>query len=148
DRRHARTEARLRLIDAQRAADAAEAIGHKLPDPDEAIHVAISGRFALWDFVIAALSIAKTTIERLTIATLGFSRRNIAKMCELYEAGNIRHVRLLCSHYFAGTSKPLYDFAVEEFEKRDRMEFLSIRTHAKILLLAFADGRRLTIESS
>jgi hypothetical protein len=64
------------------------------------------------------------------------------------DAGQIGDVRLLCSHYFKGTSKDIYFHAVGEFAKRPGMEFLSIRTHAKIALLALANGRRLTIESS
>jgi hypothetical protein len=69
-------------------------------------------------------------------------------MCELHDAGKIGSIRLLCSHYFASTSGPIYEFAVEQFASRPSAHFLSIRTHAKMLLMAFADGRKIVIESS
>ena len=85
----------------------------------------------------------------LHIATLGFSRKNIEAMTQLVDAGQIMRVRLLCSHYISSTSKVIYQTAVTSFEARpERMEFLSVRTHAKLLLLAFEDGRRITVESS
>lgn len=147
DKRLARRAMRKRAVDARQAKDAADAIG-ELPGPKDSVHMLIAGKFALWDFVPAAISMGGD-VEWLTIATLGFSNRNITQLCDLIDAKKINRARMLCSHYFAGTSKPIYDFAVAEFKARPaRMEFMSIRTHAKILLLAFADGRRLTLESS
>src|ERR1700735_2028588 len=56
--------------DARRAKTAVEAIG-KLPAPDEALHLVISGRFALWHFVPATYALSGgQTIEELRIATL------------------------------------------------------------------------------
>lgn len=148
DRRLGRREHKAQLLDARGAKTAREALA-ELPGADQSVHIVISGRFALFDFVPASLAMAGCKIDSLHIATLGFSARNIAKLVELVDAEQIGHVRLLCSHYFAGTSPKIYDPAAEEFRKRpERMEFLSIRTHAKILLIAFEDGRRLTLESS
>lgn len=148
DRRHTQTDGQRILQDARQAKTAAEAIG-RLPGPLESSHVIISGRFALWDMVPATITLGGCPIDALHVATLGFSVRNVTQMAELVDAGGIGSVRLLCSHYFAGTSPKIYAVAVEEFAKRqDRMQFLSIRTHAKILLMALRDGRRVTIESS
>lgn len=147
DRRFVRRDVKADFRDARQAQSAADAIG-QLPGETESVHLVISGRFALWDMVPAALQLAGARIEDLDIATLGFSRRNIAKLCALLDDGRIGHAKLLCSHYFAGTSPTIYDFAAEELGKRPQAEFLSVRTHAKIVLAAFADGRRLTIESS
>lgn len=148
DRRHTQADSQRIVQDARQAKTAAEAIGC-LPGPTESSHVIISGRFALWDMVPATMTLGGCPIEVLHVATLGFSVRNVVKMAELVDAGGIGSVRLLCSHYFAGTSPKIYAVAVEEFAKRpDRMQFLSIRTHAKILLMALRDGRRVTIESS
>jgi hypothetical protein len=149
DSRHNRREHKAALIDARAMKTASEALGNRLPDPDEGIHMVISGRFALFDHVPAVLSIAGCKIEALTIATLGFSVRNIVKLCSLIDAGEIGEVYLLASHYFAGTSAKIYNVAVKEFAKRpDRMKFLSVRQHAKILAIAMADGRHVTMESS
>ena len=148
DLRHERQTAQAETRDARQVKTATEAMA-RIPGPGEAFHLAISGRFALWHFVEAALSLAECKIDMLHIATLGFSKKNIEAMTQLVDRGDIQRVRLLCSHYFKNTSKPIYQHAVSAFEARpDRMEFLSIRTHAKILLLAFEDGRRITVESS
>ena len=113
------------------------------------MHLIISGRFALWDLVPAVAHLAGVNIAELHIATLGFSRRNIEHMAGMIDAGKIRAVTMLCSHYFSKTSAVIYDFAVEEFAKRpERMRFLSVRTHAKLLAIALADGRKVTSESS
>jgi len=149
DSRHNRREVKAAMIDARAMKTAAEALGGRLPDSDEGIHMVISGRFALWDYVPAVLDIAGCRIDALTVATLGFSVRNIVKLCSLVDANQIGEVYLLASHYFAGTSAKIYAVAVEEFAKRpEQMKFLSVRQHAKILAIALADGRRVTLESS
>lgn len=133
--------------DARQAKSAAEALG-ELPGPDEAVHVVISGRYSLWDCVPAILDAGTRTIDMLHVATLGFSRRNVEAMARFLDRGMIRRLRLLCSHYFKGTSPHLYEFAAVELAKRPGAEFLSVRTHAKLLLIEFAGGRVLTLESS
>jgi hypothetical protein len=148
DRRLCQREHKARLVEARQARTARDALA-ELPDAEQSVHLVISGRFALFDFVPATLAMAGCKIESLHIATLGFSTRNISKLVEMVDAAQIDRVWLMCSHYFAGTSAKIYDPAAEEFRKRPvRMNFLSIRTHAKILLIAFEDGRRLTFESS
>lgn len=137
------------MRDARQIKTAAAAIG-ALPGPTEAIHMAISGTWALFHVIGAALEMAHPArIEELTIATLSFSRRNIESLCALVDAGKINAVSLLCSHYFKNTTPDLYTLAETEFAKRpDRARFLSIRTHAKILAVRLTDGRTATCESS
>ena len=132
--------------DCRRIDYAAEAI-ERLPGPTEAWHVVVCGKFALWDLVPAAYRLAGT-IDTLHIATLGFSKSNIAELCRMLDMGRIRGARLLCSHYFKGTSKPIYEYATQELTTRPAAAFLSIRTHAKILLLSMANGQTLTVEAS
>lgn len=131
--------------DARRCEDATAALG-RLPDPDESLHLIVSGKYALWHTVPAAIAIGGP-IADLTIATLGFSKKNIAALCEMLDAGQIGTARLLCSH-FKGTSAEIYDFAAEQFAGRPNASFLSLRTHAKLLMFRFASGRTVTIESS
>ena len=130
------------------AATAAETLG-EIPGENRAIHLVINGRFALWDFVGAILILAgePVTIEQLHLATLGFSKKNIAQLADLLDAGKVGSVSLLCSHYFKGTSTPIYDFAVEQLSARGQ-RFLSVRTHAKVVLAKLSDGRVITMESS
>jgi hypothetical protein len=148
DRRFVRRNHKANLRDARQAKTAAEAIG-QLPAPDESVHLVISGRFALWDMVPGLLKMTAATIDALHLVTLGFSKRNVSALCDLVDVGAIGKAWLLCSHYFSKTSAPTYDFAAEQLAKRpDRMSFLSVRTHAKLVVIALGDGRRFTIESS
>jgi hypothetical protein len=98
--------------------------------------------------VTAVLDLSGEVIDRLHIATLGFSRRNIESMGRLMGEERIRELRLLCSHYFAGTSPHLYQLAVDELSRRPGAAFLSVRSHAKLLALRLQSGRVLTLESS
>jgi hypothetical protein len=142
--RNARADAR----DAQQARDAAEAI-ERLPRTDETLHLAISGRFALWDIVPGILAMTGQRIDELWIATLGFSRRNIDALCRLIDADQIGNASLLCSHYFKGTSGGIFEHADAQFAQRaDRTKFASARTHAKILLIKLASGQTYAVESS
>jgi len=134
--------------DARKVLTAAEAIG-TIPAADESLHLAISGRFALWNVVPAVLKLASTPISELRIATLGFSKKNIGELCSLLDEGQIGHAKLLASHYFKSTSGDIYEHARTELEKRpDRATFLSLRNHAKLLLMKLADGRTVSVESS
>lgn len=146
DRRMARRHV-LDVRDGRQAKSAAEAMGD-LPGPEQAVHVVVSGRFSLWDCVPAILVRTGLPIDRLHIATLGFSRRNIEAMAAALDARQIRSLRLLVSHYFKGTSPHSYAFAVEELSRRPGAEFLSLRTHCKLLLIRMADGTTYTLESS
>lgn len=148
DLRHERQVRAVEIRDARQARTASEAMG-RIPGETEAFHLAIAGKFALWHFVEAALTLAGCNIDMLHVATLGFSRKNITAMTQLVDRGDIRRVRLLCSHYFKNTSKGIYEYAAGEFQARPgSMDFLSLRAHAKLLLLALEDGRRMTVESS
>lgn len=147
DRRQVVKDTKRRCEDARRTKTAAEAIG-ELPGEGEAVHLAIGGTYALWNVVPAMLSLAGCRIDTLHIATLGFSKANIDDMAALLDAGQIGAVSLLASHYFKGTSNGIYEHAVEQLAKRPGTRFLSCRQHAKLLLVALADGRTITVESS
>jgi hypothetical protein len=147
DRRLVAKGMKRRNEDARRTLTAAEAIG-RLPAENEAVHLAIGGRFALWNVVPAVLKLAGVKIEALTVATLGFSRSNIDDLCELLDAGQIGTASLLCSHYFKGTSEEIYTHAEAELSKRPGARFLSCRQHAKLLLIELANGSTVTVESS
>jgi hypothetical protein len=132
----------------RRRALLAEQVIERLPAEDEALHMAVCGRFALWDVVSAVLKLGACDIAELTIATLGFSRKNIDALCQLLDTGHISRASLLCSHYFSKTSTEIYDHAQAELSRRSTARFLSVRTHAKLLLIELADGRTVTVESS
>jgi hypothetical protein len=99
--------------------------------------------------VPAVLDLASPArIDALYVATLGFSKNNVAEMADLLDRGIIGRLSLLCSHYFKGTSKGIYEIAADVMAKRPAARFRSLRTHCKILALRLTDGRTVTIESS
>lgn len=148
DRRVLIEGTRHKCRDARKAEDAAAAIG-KLPGPNQTLHLAIGGKFALWHVVPAVVALTGRPIRELRIATLGFSRANIDELCQMIDAGQIGSAWLLCSLYFKGTSSEIFHHAREEIAKRPgRAFFAAIRTHAKILLMKLDRGRTITVESS
>jgi hypothetical protein len=147
DQRYEAPDTDRQFRDEMQARSAGEAIG-RLPGPREAFHLAISGKFALWDCVPAVLSLAApATITSLYIATLGFSKANVESMATLLDAGEIGSITLIASHYFKGTSPDIYTHGLETLTARGQ-RFLSIRSHAKLLAMKLVDGRTVTIEAS
>lgn len=134
-----------RTADLVRRAKAAEQIG-RLPGRDESLHCVLNGEFALWDFVPAAIELSGQKISELTIATLGFSKRNCEALDELIGAGQVKRVAILCSHYFSAADSEIYAHMTELAAKHD-FPIAAMRTHAKLLLMALGK-RRIVIESS
>lgn len=137
-----------RVKDARQEQGALEHVG-RFPAATDGLHLIASGKYALWDLAKALVKLASpATIDSIYLATLGFSRVNVSEMVEMIDAGSIARLSLLCSHYFAGTSNGIWDYAAEEFAKRPAARFLSIRTHCKIIAMRLTDGRTVTLESS
>ena len=132
--------------DCRRIDIAANLLG-RLPAAGEAHHMIACGKFALWDLVPAAIRQAGGELRDLHIATLGLSKSNVAELCNYLDDGRIGRVSLLCSHYFKGTSKPIFQYAAEELSHRQAARFLCLRSHAKLLLMDFGD-RQLVAEAS
>lgn len=140
DLRYSVKDTKSRYVDARRMKTAAEALG-QFPAKNEEIHMTISGRFALLDYLPAILEMTGDSADEVRLTTLGFSKKNIVTLCSLLDTGRIGHFWLMASHYFKSTSKGIYEMAVEEFEKRPTAKFLSVRNHSKILLIRLADGK-------
>ncbi len=147
DLRYTVKDLKSRYVDARRMKTAAEALGH-FPAENEQIHMTISGRFALLDYLPAILEMTGVSADQVWLATLGFSKKNIVALCGMLDSRQIGHLWLVASHYFKSTSKGIYEMAVEEFAKRPTAKFLSLRNHSKLLLIRLADGRVVTFESS
>ena len=136
---------RRRMATLNRASKAAEQIG-KLPSHGESLHCILNGSFALFDFIPAALQLAGDPIDELVACTLGFSARNVQTLGQLVDAGQVKRVAVLCSHYFAAADAPIYAHAVALCVKHG-FRIAAMRTHAKLLLMAIGK-RRLIVESS
>ncbi len=119
----------------------------RLPSPGETIHGVVSGRYPLWAFIPAILSITGDTIADLQLATLSFSTDNGAELIDLLDANKIKAVTLACSHYFRYTNKHIYDPIAAALKQRGQ-RIRGLRTHAKIINAKMQNGTCYTVESS
>jgi hypothetical protein len=136
-----------RTLNLLRVANAAKALD-AIPAPGETVHMVVKGNFSLWDFVPAVLHLAApSTIRRLDIATLGFSKSNVEELAAMLDDGRIAQVTLLYSVYFRSGDAGLCDSLHAEMERRGQKVFCC-RTHAKVVLLELSDGRAIVFETS
>lgn len=111
----------------------------ELPAPGWCIHCIMGGDFHGFDIVPAIADLAALPIERLTIATLSFSKRNLAHLCLLLDQGRIKAVELLASDYFAKADALIYNSAVRELHNRGQTIGFT-RNHAKVICATTAAG--------
>lgn len=120
----------------------------RLPSDGESIHGVVSGRYPLFAIVPSILELAApATIDKLTLVTLSYSRDNAHDLIELFDAGKIKSVSLMTSHYFAAQNPHLYDPLLAEMVARGQ-RMIALRTHAKIILARMSDGITYVVESS
>jgi len=147
DRRHLRAAAKRTMIDCRRVANAVQHIG-RLPEPGESIHLVTAGGYSLFHHIPAANElIAPATIAYLGIATLGFSRENLERLLELLDSGQVGRLDFLYSVYFKSNEKEICARLTHELGRRGQ-RVLSMRTHAKMLLIETTAGGNFVIESS
>lgn len=118
-----------------------------LPGPEEDLHVICRGNFPLWQIVPAIMKLGGQTIDALHIATLGFSTQNATELLELLDAGKVKSAAIVCSVYFERQNPAEYRLMADGLAARSK-KIVALRSHAKVIAIALADGRRFTIESS
>jgi hypothetical protein len=147
DRKYVRRTDKQVLLDARRLANAIDHIG-RLPEPGEAFHLVTAKRYSLWHVVLAVLQLGSpSTIARLTVATLGFSKTNLEELLQLLDAGQIGKVDFLFSVYFKSLEREVCERLIHELTTRGQ-RVVAMLTHAKVMLLELSDGRGFTVESS
>lgn len=120
----------------------------RLPERDEAIHALMGGDFHGFSLVPAVLRLADPeTIEELFVATLGFNGKNAAELLDLMDAGKIRRVVFVCSHYFQKSCPREFESLRAGLDARG-MTITATRSHAKILVIRLSGGRCIVVESS
>lgn len=147
DLRHSRRTTRRTLREQLQVANAAKHLD-RLPEPGETVHLICRGGFAAGDFVPAVLRIAEpATIRRLDVATLGFSKKNVAELASLIDAKAVGEVWFVFSCYFRSSSESESQFLFEQLTPRGA-HIAAIRSHAKLLVLELSDDRNIVIETS
>lgn len=120
----------------------------ELPGEEETLHIIARGNFPLWSLVPAVLKLAAPArVDRLCIATLGFSASNVQDLMKLFDAGQIGAVSIVASVYFERQNAAEYRQMSEGLGRRGQ-RIAAVRSHAKIITLALSDGRRIAVESS
>jgi hypothetical protein len=125
---------------------AAEAVD-ALPGEGQTLHAVMSGFYDLMHLLIVLLDRFGSPCERMGVATLSLSRRNVQEMVALYDAGKVRRLELLTSDFFRKHDDDIFAELVSEFHARGQ-RVAAARSHAKVVTLALADGRCYVLEGS
>lgn len=118
-----------------------------LPEPGEALHAIMTGRYDLTDLLDVVLSrLGKA--KHLRIATLSFNRHNVKQLAAWLESGRVKRLTVLCSLFF-------YEHNPDTFRelqgamrpaRGDRLG--ASRNHCKVCCLHLAGGAKLALEGS
>jgi len=97
--------------------------------------------------LVAVLERFGSPVETMRIATLSLSRRNVQELVELFDAGKVRKIDLLTSHFFSKHDGPIFDELLTEFHARGQRVGVA-RSHAKIVCVATEDARKYVFHGS
>ena len=86
--------------------------------------------------------------ERLRLATLSFSARNVRHLRGLMDEGAVRGLTLLCSDWMADANPKVYDLARADLADQRGATLARARCHAKVAVIDLAGGARFVIEGS
>jgi hypothetical protein len=138
---------RRRMVRLVEIRNAAQAIG-TLPEPTESVHAVMSGTFDGFAILPGVLTLAAPAkIAELTIATLGFNRRNADELFAMLDAGTVGACTLVASNYFKSVDTELFAYIHNGLTARGQRCAI-LRSHAKLLLMKLTDGRAFVWESS
>jgi hypothetical protein len=127
--------------------NAIQALGG-LPAPEETWHCVCRGNFAMFDLIPTVLEFTKPArIEWLGVSTLGFSKANVAGLCDLLDSQRVGKLDFLFSVYFRANEKDLCTGLQQELTARGQ-RVVALRLHAKVLAFEMSDGRCYVNESS
>ncbi len=141
------TPHRLKLA-ARRTAGIAEAAAVllHLPGPSESTHLIFTARLDLTD-ILAALLTRLGRCDRMAVATLGYSAKNLRSLLEWLDSGAVGSLALVASLFFRSHKGALWEETLAEFRKR-KQRAACCHSHAKVVALEFASGERLCVEGS
>src|SRR4051795_13592492 len=67
-----------------------------LPGPGESLHAIMTGRYDLTALLMVILDRFAVPCERLRMATLAYSKRNVYEIAGLLDSGKVKAATLLC----------------------------------------------------
>jgi hypothetical protein len=134
----------------QRAARTATELLPDLPEPGESVHCLMLGTFDLCQ-VISATAKRLPGLRHLRIATLCYSKRNVAELCSLLDArtdADPLALTLLASVFFREHNKELHEYAVGELSQYPGVKVSAARSHCKVVCFDLGEGDGLVFEGS
>jgi hypothetical protein len=133
----------------QRAAKTAAELLPELPEPRETVHCLMLGTFDLCQ-VISATAKRVPELRHLRVATLCYSKRNVAELCSLLEGrkDDPLALTLLVSVFFREHNKALHEYAVGELTEYPNVRIGAARSHCKVTLFDLGAGDGLVFEGS
>ncbi len=127
----------------------AQAVIDAMPrEEGDRLHAVVGGDFIFGDMI--CMIAHEQPVARLLISTLSMSMRNIETLIACMDANEVEKLELLLSHYFVNSNEK-ERVKIKEAQARlgnDRMQLGAARSHTKVTLFKFTDGRNLIIESS
>ena len=132
--RHCRRVSHRVFRDGRAARQSATKLLTPLPTSGTTLHLILPGTFTPLDLIWALLEILDQQADTLRLATLGFSNQNVDDLVDMLDAGTVKSLSLICSRYFAATSKPIFEHAQRELPRRG-CRLLATRSHAKVMLI-------------
>ena len=133
----------------QRAARTAAELLPELPRPGEAVHALMLGTFDLCQ-VITTTARRLPNCRHLRIATLCYSKRNVADLCDLLESrkADPLALTLLVSVFFREHNKELHERAVADLTGFAGVTVAAARSHCKVTLFDLGKKDALVFEGS
>jgi hypothetical protein len=133
----------------RRAARTAADLLPDLPKPGEVVHALMLGTFDLCQ-VVTATAKRLPHCRHLRIATLCYSKRNVAELCSMLEGrkGAPLALTLLVSVFHREHNKDLHEYAVGELRAHPKVKVGAARSHCKVTLFDLGDGDALVFEGS
>jgi hypothetical protein len=117
-----------------------------LPEPGEALHSLITGRYDLMHLLVVLLGKVGPA-RHVRIATLSYNGRNLSEMFHILDGPNPPRLTLLCSCFFRDHNHELWEETIEGFRERGQRA-AAARTHAKVITIEAASGVKLALEGS
>jgi hypothetical protein len=88
------------------------------------------------------------TLRHLRIATLCYSKRNVAELTAILETQPCLPLTLLVSDFFRGHNKELYEYTQEELSEYPGAKLVAARSHCKVVTFDLGEGDALVFEGS
>lgn len=118
-----------------------------LPAPGDAVHALMLGTFDLAQ-VVADVARRLPALRHLRIATLCYSKRNVAELAGLLDARPGTALTLLVSVFHKEHNREPHEWAVAELTAFPGVRVAAARSHCKVVLFDVDDGDGLVFEGS